>query len=242
MDNPPLNVLSREMGAKLRAAVEEAAGREDVVALVVTGAGDRAFVAGANIKEFPPLLAEGGAEELALELDASLDALAACRKPTIAALNGVTLGGGLELALACDFRIAESQVQLGFPEVKLGLFPGAGGTQRLPRLVGVSRAKAMIFTGEPISAEEAHRIGLVDQLVETGQAVEAAVRFAQVFRSRSLTTLALAKEAIDRGLDMTLADGIRNEAHLFGEVFRTQDAAEGVRAFLEKRPPQFNNR
>ncbi|SFU82435.1 enoyl-CoA hydratase/isomerase family protein [Alicyclobacillus macrosporangiidus] len=242
LDNPPVNVLSRDMANRLRRAVDEAASREDIVALVVTGAGDRAFVAGADIKEFPRVMAEDGAEDLALDLDASLDALAACPKPTIAALNGVTLGGGLELALACDFRIAEVQVQLGFPEVKLGLFPGAGGTQRLPRLIGASRAKELIFCGEPISAEEAHRMGLVNRVVETGQAVQAAVGFAQVFRARSLASLALAKRAIDEGLEMTLADGIRNEAHLFGEVFRTRDAAEGVQAFLEKRAPRFTHR
>jgi enoyl-CoA hydratase len=242
LDNPPLNVLSVEMGHKIRAAVEAVEADDAVFAVVITGKGDRAFMAGADIKEFPEYIDQGNAEEMALLFDETMTKLHRLGKPTIAALNGITLGGGCELALACDFRIAEEQVSIGLPEVKLGVFPGAGGTQRLPRLVGAARAKELILTGEPITAEEAYRIGLVNRVVPRGQALEAALAFAEVFRERSLAALRRAKQAIDQGLEGSLEAGLRLEAHLFGEVFQTEDAKEGIFAFIEKRKPQFRHR
>ncbi|WP_245632822.1 enoyl-CoA hydratase/isomerase family protein [Alicyclobacillus kakegawensis] len=242
LDNPPLNVLSAEMGDKIRAEVAQVAAAEDVFAVVVTGQGERAFMAGADIKEFPQYVEQGIAEEMALRFDETMNQLSRLGKPTVAALNGVTLGGGLELALACDFRIAEQHIELGFPEVKLGVFPGAGGTQRLPRLIGPSRAKELILTGQAIGADTALQIGLVNQVVPRGQACARAVEFLQVFRERSQASLRLAKMAIDQGLDGSLESGLRLEAKLFGQVFETEDAREGITAFIEKRKPVFRHR
>lgn len=241
LDNPPMNVLSLEMSQKIAARVAELEGDKSVVAVILTGAGNRAFMAGADIKEFTGFIAEQRAGEAADAFDDTMQRLHKLSKPTIAALNGFTLGGGCELALACDFRIADEQVQIGFPEVKLGLFPGAGGTQRLPRLIGESRAKELILTGEPITASKALDIGLVNRVVPTGQAVNAAKEFAAVFRERSQVSIGLAKRAIDEGLDVTLDEGLKLEAKLFGEVFAAADVREGVQAFLEKRTPKFRH-
>jgi enoyl-CoA hydratase len=242
LDNPPLNVLSTDMGRQIKQAVETIGDNPAVYAVVVTGAGDRAFMAGADIKEFPQYIEEGNAEEKALAFDDAMNQLQRLGKPTIAALNGLTLGGGCELALACDFRIAEEQIVIGLPEIKLGVFPGAGGTQRLSRLIGPSRAKELIFSGEPVSAAEAYRIGLVNRVVHKGSALSSALEFAQVFTQRSQVALRLAKQAMDQGLEIPLEDGIRLEAKLFGEVFRSADAKEGIQAFIEKRQPKFTNR
>jgi enoyl-CoA hydratase len=242
LDNPPLNVLSIDMGRQIDTAVRQVEHDDNVVAVVLTGAGDRAFMAGADIKEFPRYIDDHIAEEMALVFDETMTRLQNIGKPTIAALNGMTLGGGCELALTCDFRIAEEQVFIGLPEIKLGVFPGAGGTQRLPRLIGASRAKELILVGEPISAKEAYRIGLVNRLVPIGQALEAACTFAGVFRERSLAAIRSAKTAIDGGLELDLQDGLKREARLFGEAFETHDGQEGIRAFIEKRAPNFTHR
>jgi len=234
-----VNVLSVDMGRQIADAVQTVAADDAVVAVVITGAGTKAFMAGADIKEFPSYIERGNATEMALLFDDAMNKLERLPKPTIAALNGLTLGGGCELALACDFRIAEEQVFIGLPEIKLGVFPGAGGTQRLPRLVGASRAKELILVGEPVPAAEAYRIGLVNRVVPTGHAVAAALDFAQVFLTRSRVALRLAKQAINEGLENTLQDGIQLEARLFGEVFKTDDAREGIQAFIEKRSPHF---
>lgn len=240
--NPPVNVLSVEIGRLLSEAVDALAMADDVLAVIVTGAGNKAFMAGADIKEFPQYIADQTGEMMALAFDDAMTRLHRLHKPTIAALNGVTLGGGCELALACDFRIAEEQVIIGLPEVKLGLFPGAGGTQRLPRLIGASRAKELILTGEPISAAEAYRIGLVNRVVPQGEAVSAALEFAGLFRQRSRVAVARAKQAIDDGLERDLDSGLRLEAKLFGEAFGTEDVREGVTAFMEKRAPVWHHR
>lgn len=237
--NPPLNVLSSRIGNQLREQLVRFADDKSVGAVLITGSGEKAFMAGADIKEFPEYLSSNIAEPKALEFDETLQYLHNFPKPTIAVLNGMTLGGGCEVALACDFRIAEEQAVIGLPEVKLGIFPGAGGTQRLPRLIGESRAKELIFRGEPITAEEAYRIGLVNQVAKSGQGIETAIFYAEPFVARSLTALALAKQAIQQGLDMTLEDGLKNEAKLFGDAFRTHDGREGIQAFIEKRAPVF---
>jgi enoyl-CoA hydratase len=241
IDNPPLNVLSRKLGQQLRTELEVLSTDKSVYAVVLTGSGNKAFMAGADIKEFPSYISGDIAEPMALQFDETLQYLHHLSKPTIAALNGLTLGGGCEVALACDFRIAETQIHIGLPEVKLGVFPGAGGTQRLPRLIGESRAKELILLGEPVSAEEAYRLGLVNRLAPPGGAVEAALSFAQPFLSRSQSALALAKQAIHEGGEGTLEEGLHREAHLFAEAFRTHDGREGIQAFIEKRPPNFRH-
>jgi enoyl-CoA hydratase len=242
LDNPPLNVLSTEMGQKILEAVERIEQDDTVFAVIVTGAGERAFMAGADIKEFPKFIEDGNAEQMALAFDEVMNRLQRLPKPTVAALNGITLGGGCELSLACDFRIAEQQVVIGLPEIKLGVFPGAGGTQRLARLIGPSRAKELIFSGDPIPAETALQIGLVNRVVPTRCALSAAREFVEKFREKSRVAIARAKQAIDGGLDLPLEEGIRLEARLFGEAFGTEDAKEGITAFIEKRPPRFVHR
>jgi enoyl-CoA hydratase len=241
LDNPPLNVLSIEMGNQIGEAISQVEHDDNVFAVVLTGAGDKAFMAGADIKEFPRYIEENIAEEMALAFDGTMTRLDKLGKPTIAALNGMTLGGGCELALACDFRVAEEQVVIGLPEVKLGVFPGAGGTQRLPRLIGASRAKELILIGEPISAAEAYRVGLVNRLVPSGRALAVALEFAGVFRQRSLAAIRSAKQAIDEGLELKLEDGLALEARLFGKAFDTHDAKEGITAFIGKRAPKFTH-
>jgi enoyl-CoA hydratase len=242
IDNPPLNVLSEKVGAEIGECVNEVANDPEVVVLIVTGAGTRAFMAGADIKEFPKRMVPGGTEETSKRTNRIFNALDRLPKPTIAAVNGLALGGGCELALACDIRIAAESAQLGLPEIKLGLFPGAGGTQRLPRLIGEAKAKELMFVGDPIPAREAERIGLVNQVVPDGMVLEAAKEMAAKIASRTLVSLRRIKEAVDRGLEMPLEQGIELESKLFAEVFQTEDVKEGVAAFLEKRAPKFKHR
>lgn len=242
IDNPPLNVLSVELGEQLIEVLKELENDTSVFAVIVTGAGQKAFMAGADIREFPGYVANNSAEQMSLAFHEAMNRLHDLPKPTIAALNGLTLGGGCELALACDFRFAEEQILIGLPEIKLGLFPGAGGTQRLARLIGEARAKEMILTGEPVSATEAYRLGLVNRIVEPGTVLTGALDWAKVFSERSQVALAKAKQAVQEGLDLELKDGLRLEARLFGEVFQSHDVQEGVSAFLEKRKPNFLHR
>ncbi|TCP54668.1 enoyl-CoA hydratase/carnithine racemase [Tumebacillus sp. BK434] len=241
IDNPPLNVLSERVGLEIRECVTEVEHDEEVVVLIVTGAG-RAFIAGADIKEFPSKMARGEAKKMALEHFHTYNRLDFLPKPTIAALNGVTLGGGLELAMACDIRIAGESVKLGLPEIKLGLFPGAGGTQRLPRLVGEGRAKELMFIGDPITAQEAWQIGLVNKVVPDDKVLTSALDMANVLATRTLTALSRIKKAVDKGLEMDLTSGVLYEAELLDEVFQTEDIVEGCNAFLEKREPKFKHR
>ena len=242
IDNPPMNVLSRSVASELLQVYRALEHDRDVTAIVLTGKGDRAFMAGANIKEFPDALGKPGvALEMAQGFHELMNTIDFFPKPTIAALNGFTLGGGLELALACDLRVCDKRAKLGFPEINLGIFPGAGGTQRLPRLIGEAKAKELMFTGQPITAEEAHRSGLVNALAEPGQTLETAIELARQIASRSLPALAKIKQAIAEGIHLPLTEAVQVEARLFDEVFQTKDSREGVEAFIEKREPHFHN-
>ena len=242
LTNPPLNVLHPHMIAELDACCTRLATDADVVAVIVTGQGERAFCAGFDIKEFPGLMAPGAAARLTRVLHASLNKLAHLGKPTIAAVNGLALGGGLELSMACDLRIVAANAQMGQPEIKLGLLPGAGGTQRLPRLVGAGIAKELLYTGDPISAEEAYRIGLANRVVPAGEALAAARQMGQAIAGMAGVALRYIQEAVDRGLDTTLDAGLQIEADLFAKVFQTEDVREGVEAFINKRKPNFRHR
>lgn len=244
VDNPPLNVLSLRVVRELEECVSEVAADPEVSVAVVTGASEQAFMAGGDIKEFPDLLGTGveTVREHALLMHRPFNLLGSMHKPTIAAVNGLALGGGCELALACDLRVAEESAQLGLPEIKLGIFPGAGGTQRLSRLIGNSNAKMMMFTGEPVSAERAQSIGLVDQVVADGDALSAALELAERISRFSLPALSRIKRSVDEGTSVSLLDGLEVEARYFGEVFQTQDAREGIAAFIEKRAPDFSDR
>ena len=242
LTNPPLNVLHPRMVAELDACCTRLATDADVVVAIVTGQGERAFCAGFDIKEFPSLMAPGAAERLTRALHASLHKLAHLGKPTIAAVNGLALGGGLELSMACDLRIVAANAQMGQPEIKLGLLPGAGGTQRLPRLVGAGMAKELMYVGDPISAEEAYRIGLVNRVVPAGEALAVARQMGQTIAGMAGVALRYIQEAVDRGLDTTLDAGLQIEADLFAKVFQTEDVREGVDAFINKRKPNFRHR
>jgi enoyl-CoA hydratase len=214
-------------------------GDGDARALLVTGAGDRAFSAGADIKELMgrTLVEQRAGAMLGQSVLAKLDQLA---MPSIALINGYAFGGGLELALACTFRIAVPSAKLGFPEIKLGLIPGYGGTQRLPRLIGEARATEMILTGRTVEADEAERIGLVNKVVQ-GDLFEAGQAFAREMTGFSLPVLGLARDAIRRAHDLPLHDGLKIEADLSTLAFQTQDAVEGMTAFIEKRKPVFRD-
>jgi enoyl-CoA hydratase len=231
LDNPKVNALSSEVLTQLEAAAQ-ALTDDPPGAVVVTG-GDRVFAAGADISEF------GGpaeAERIGGLFLSSLRAVAGIPRTTIAAVSGYALGGGCELALACDFRIASTRARFGQPEILLGIIPGGGGTQRLPRLVGVARAKDIILSGRQVAADEALHIGLVDEVVEPDALFDRAVARAAEFAAGAVVAQGLAKRAIDVGLDGSLAAGLDLEHRLFAEVFGTDDARTGVASFLVHGP------
>jgi enoyl-CoA hydratase len=233
-----LNALNRQVLADLGSALEEAGGASDVAALVLTGAGEKAFVAGADIAEMAGMTAEEarGFSRLGQGLARAIDELG---KPVIAAVNGFALGGGCELAMACHLRLASPNATFGQPEVGLGLIPGFGGTQRLPRLVGEGRALEMVLGGGRIDAAEALRIGLVNRVVEDAPVVEAALDLGAAIARQGPVAVRLALRAVRRGLAMPLGEALEFESALFGLCFSTEDMKEGTRAFLERRKPQF---
>jgi enoyl-CoA hydratase/carnithine racemase len=231
LDRPKMNALSTDLLDELHAVARELT--EDPPGAVVIWGGERIFAAGAEISEF------GGPQEAAViggKFRAALDAIAAIPRATIAAINGYALGGGCELALACDFRICAEGAKLGQPEILLGIIPGGGGTQRLPRLIGPARAKDMIFTGRQVPADEALTIGLVDQVVPADQVLSAAREYAAALAQGAVVGHALAKDAIDRGLERELGIGLTMEQENFVEVFRSADAKTGVASFLANGP------
>ena len=233
LDRPPLNVLDLAAWGALGEVVEAAAGRSDVRSLVVHGS-TRAFAAGADVREFQGWGPSEAAEAAAV-MHGALDALAALPVVTVAVVTGYALGGGCEVALACDLRFAADNAKMGLPEVLLGLLPGAGGTQRLPRLVGAARATELVLTGRMVDMVEAPRIGLVDRVLPADDVLPAALAAAAVFAAGP-ASLALAKRAIDEGVVLPLADGLALERRLFAEAFATEDARIGVASFLEHGP------
>jgi enoyl-CoA hydratase len=234
------NALNAVVRAELLEALDALRDDDDVRVIVITGAGDKAFVAGADIGEF----AERTPIEQRTVMEAMrvFDEVAAYPKPTLASINGYALGGGCELALACDIRIAARSAKLGQPEIKLGILPGGGGTQRLPRLVGYGRALRLILTGEIIGAQDAERIGLVDLVVDDAELAAHTRALAGAIAAHSPLTLRLAKAAVRASLETPLAAGLAYERELFITAFASEDRTEGVRAFLEKRPPDWRGR
>ena len=234
-----LNALSFAVIEEIAAAFDKVAAM-DVRALVVTGAGSKAFCAGADIKELRhrPLAAQRAGIERGQAVFAKLDTLPV---PSLAVINGYAFGGGLELALACDFRIATRNARMALPEIKLGLIPGYGGTQRLPRLIGEARALDLILTGRTVDAEEAHRIGLVHRLVDDGDPLAAGLAYVREFAGFSLPVLRFARQAVQRALDVPVGEGLKIEADLATLTYRTADAEEGMAAFSEKRKPDFRD-
>jgi enoyl-CoA hydratase len=232
-----LNALNDAMMRELSAMMDELTANRDVGAIVLTGAG-RAFVAGADIARLA-VAEQGELEKFARFGQGVFRRIELSSKPVIAAVNGFALGGGCELALACHVRVASTQAKFGLPEVKLGLIPGYGGTQRLPRLVGRGAALQLILTGDPIDGTEAARIGLANVVVEPDALAGTARAMAATMLKNAPVAMARAIEAVDVGLDATLDDGLRLEARLFGSLDETADMREGTKAFLEKRPPGF---
>lgn len=234
------NALNATVRRELLDVVTALREEPEVRVVVFTGAGERAFIAGADIGEF--------AERTPIEQREAMsgrrifDEVAAYPKPTIAQINGYALGGGCELALACDLRIAARSARLGQPEIKLGLLPGGGGTQRLPRLVGFGRAMRLVLTGELIDADEAERIGLVDRVVEDTHLAEQTAELAHTLAGHSPLALRLAKDALRASLEQPLSAGLEFERELFVTAFASEDKAEGMQAFLEKRRPEFKGR
>ena len=237
LDRPPMNALSAKVLAELEGEAL-AIGDDQTVRAVVISGGDRVFCAGADVKEMHEAIEAGRnpGREVAVRFRSALDAVADIRRPTIAAIVGFALGGGLELALACDFRIAAEDARLGFPEIQLGIFPGAGGTQRLPRLIGAARAKRMIFGGQPVSVTDALAWGLVDSVAPKEQVRALAVEEAGRLAAGASEAIGLAKRAIDGGLDGPLAAGLDLETRLFVDVYDTDDARVGVRSFVDHGP------
>jgi len=231
---PPMNALNIEVQEGLRAAAAEASERRDVSAVIVYG-GEKVFAAGADIKEmqtmsYPDMVERSGA------LQSAFTAVARIPKPTVAAVTGYALGGGCELALACDFRVVGDNARLGQPEILLGLIPGAGGTQRLARLVGPARAKELIFSGRFVAADEALRIGLVDEVVDAADVLAAARRRVAPYVGGPAFALRAAKEAVDRGLEVDLDTGLEIERMQFAGLFATRDREIGVASFVEHGP------
>jgi enoyl-CoA hydratase len=238
LDNPPLNLVTAAMTERLGAALDRVAADPGVRAVVVTGAGERAFCAGSDVKEFEGLAGRVAERKLLLE-KLVYRKLAELRVPTIAAIDGDALGGGLELALCCDLRVASARARLGMPEVRLGVIPGSGGTQRLPRVVGPARAKELILVGDLLGAEAAGRIGLVNAVVPAGEALAEAKAMAEKIARRGPLAVREAKRLIDLAPDVELDAGLAAELDASERVFASGDMLEGARAFFEKRPPDF---
>jgi enoyl-CoA hydratase/carnithine racemase len=237
LQRPPMNALCLQMQREIKAAAEELAARSDVGAVVLYG-GPKVFAAGADIKEMSGMTYQDMLRAF-VGLQDAFTAVARIPQPTIAAVTGYALGGGCELALCCDMRIAADDAKLGQPEILLGIIPGAGGTQRLPRLVGVSRAKELVFTGRHVDAAEALAIGLVNRVVPADEVYSSALELARRLAKGPALALRAAKEAIDRGLDTDLDTGLDIERVRFASLFATDDQSIGMAAFVEKRPAEF---
>lgn len=235
------NALSKSLVAAGLAALAALAEDESVACLVVTGAGDKAFCAGADLKERLTMTTDDTRAFLD-HLNAFCDGLAAFRTPTIAAINGAAFGGGLEIALACDIRVASAEAVMGLPEVKLGIIPGAGGTQRLTRACGLAVAKGMILTGRKVDAAEALRLGLLSAVVPAPELAAEAQRWAAQVVEAGPLAVTQAKLAIERGFDVPLAEGLALERRHYEVVLSSEDRSEGLKAFAEKRTPKFRGR
>lgn len=236
-----LNALNREVVAALTEAFESLAGDPSVRAVILTGAGDKAFVAGADIAEIraqDPI----GAADLARAGQALMDRIETMPIPVIAAINGYALGGGLELALACHLRYAADRARLGLPEIKLGLLPGFGGTQRLSRLIGRAAALEMMLTGEPVDGRRAAALGLIQQTVEDSSLMAHCIGLAERLAAAAPLAVRAILDTVHRGLDQPLAHGLALEADRFALLCSSEDAREGTTAFLEKRPARFTGR
>jgi enoyl-CoA hydratase len=241
INRPPMNPLNGQVFRELARAADELESDQAVKAVIITGSGDKAFVAGADIKEMANLTPV----EVYTFCQASRIAFSKIdnlSKPVIAALNGLALGGGTELALACDFRLAAETAKLGQPEINLGIIPGAGGTQRLSRLIGVARAKELVFLGDIIDAPTAERLGLVNKVVPAASLMEEARKLASKLAGKPAVAMKMAKEAINTGINLDITSALTLEIQNFITAFSSADCKEGMSAFIEKRKPSFTDK
>lgn len=241
IENPPVNALSAQIMEELNQTLDVVKENTDVQTVIITGGGNKAFVAGADIKQFIDMTSEVG-YVLVKNGHQIFNKIENFEVPVIAAIEGFTLGAGCELAMACDIRIAGEKALFGQPEVNLGIIPGYGGTQRLPRLVGVGKAKELIFTGDNIDASEAYRIGLVDILVPAGEALGRAQTLSAKIQKKGPLAIKAAKKAITKGVDLPMDKALELEAVQFKSLCSTEDQKEGARAFLAKEKPLFYGR
>jgi enoyl-CoA hydratase len=241
LNRPPMNPLNRKMYEELGQTSEELNADPEVKVVIITGAGEKAFAAGLDVKEVEGKTVTNMKDFQAFSRDAASQ-VAAIEKPVIAALSGLALGGGLELALCCDLRIASEGTRFGQPEVTLGIIPGGGGTQRLPRLIGAARAKELLFTGAMIDAQTALEMGLVSKVVPPDKLMEEVTALATTIAAMPAVALKMIKLAVDHGINMDLNSALIYEGENFMLSYTSEDGREGLRAFLEKRTPQFKDR
>jgi enoyl-CoA hydratase/carnithine racemase len=236
-----MNVLSRALVAELAAQARRAAAEDSVRAVVITGAGSRAFCAGANLKERRGWT-EDDVRRWLVELHAGLREVERCPKPWIAAVNGLALGGGCELALACDLRVLDPAAQMGLTEVRIGIIPGGGGTVRLARIIGLGRARDLVLTARRVEAEEALQIGLANRISAAGDAVSAAVALGNEIAANAPVAVAAAKASLEDAWDLALDEALAREREHYDKALRSEDRLEGLAAFVEKRPPRWKGR
>ena len=241
LNRPPMNPLNEKLFGELKAAIEELDKDNDIGVILITGAGDKAFSAGADVKD---MLGRDTMEAMAFPEKAreAFLAIENCGKAVIAVINGFAFGGGCELSLSCDFRIASEDAKIGQPEINLAIVPGGGGTQRLPRLIGLSKAKMLLFTGDIISAQQAKEMGLVDMVFPKDRLMEEAKKFAKKIASKPKLALRLIKQAVNQGFDMDLLSGLKYETECFTVSYFSEDGQEGLKAFVEKREPKYKGR
>jgi len=242
VDNPPVNMISQPVVTDLQSALEEAWTDDEVKAIVLTGGGQMVFVAGADINAILELKAPSDAKEIVMQVHELFQRIEKSSKPIIAAINGHCLGAGLEMAMACHMRIANNRAMFGHTEITLGIIPGFGGTQRLPRLVGKGKALELILTGDRITGGEAASIGLVNKAVPGTEVMKAAVGLAKKIASFGRPSITAAIEAVNEGLGVSLPEALEIEADKFSSLVETEDMREGLSAFLEKRQPKFQDK
>ncbi len=242
VDNPPVNILSSQAIKELDEAITSVLNDNGVKVAILTGAGPNVFIAGADVKEIAQINSGKEAEDLALKGQSVINRIENSKKPFIAAVNGVCLGGGNELAMACHIRVSSDRAKFGQPEILLGIIPGFGGTQRLLRLCGQAKARELILTGDNITAQEAFRIGLVNKVVPDGEVLKQSLGLAKKIAAKGRRAIEFTQEAISEGAKLSVEEGLKIEARLFGKVCETEDKKEGVKAFLEKRQPKFQDR